>query len=80
MLLLIYFDFEADGHPQRRGATAEAGKAAVADKASISGIARTHGKQPPGGPASVLPGQFYPVPGILEDLKLLYLSSFPSTI
>ena len=76
MLLLIYFDFEADGHPQGRGATVAAGIAAVADTASISGMARTHGKQPPGGPASVLPGQFYPVPGILEELKLLPLFRF----
>ena len=51
LLCRIIYCSESDGHPQRRGATVVVGIAVVVDIASISGIARTHGKQPPVGPA-----------------------------
>ena len=50
-VLLIDFDGEADGHPERRGATAAAGRAVGVDTASEGGVARTHRQEPPVGPA-----------------------------
>lgn len=78
VLCRIVCGSESDGHPQSVGATVVVGIAVVVDIAGIGRIARTHGEQPPVGPASSVTGPLDPVfPVICKNRVLHGLTGSP---